>query len=156
MATATWIVITVDDLDDYLVAAQMTAVRTAALKEGQDDPFGAVMPAVVARVRAEIQGNPTNRVSETANSVPPSLKAQTCWLVLAAMQPRIPALRLSDDQKDLVADARNYLKRVGKPNGLPIEQPDDVQENNMQKAGGVDLASSETRNFTRTKMNGLL
>jgi len=155
MATATWITISVDDLDDCVVAAQMTAIRNAALGDSQDDPFAAVMPAIIARVRAEIQGNPINRVGAVANTVPPSLKNQTCWLIVAALQPRIPSLRLTDDQKDLIKDARDYLKRVGKPNGIPIEQPDDVAANDMQKSGTSEMAETPTLVTNDPKQQGI-
>lgn len=155
MATATWTTITVDDLDDCIVAAQMAAVREAALGDSQDDPFGDIMPVITARVRAELQRNPINNVSSIANSVPPSLKNQTCWMIIAAMQPRIPGLRLTDDQLALIKDARDYVKRVGMVGGIPIEQPDDVAEDTMQKTGGVELAENSTLRLSGNKQEGL-
>ena len=152
--TATWIVITATDLEDYVVAAQLAALRNAALGDSQEDPFVLVMPPVAARVRAEIQGCPRNKVSSVANSVPPALKGETCYLILERLQTRIPSLRLTDDQKELIKDARDYLKRISLCQ-VPIEQPDDIQETNVQKSGGVELASSTTRQATRTKLDGL-
>ena len=152
--TATWITIIVTDLEDYVVAAQLNALRNAALGDSQEDPFAEIMPAVTSRIRAEIQGCVSNKVSSVANSVPPSLKAEACYLILERMQTRIPSLRLTDDQKELIKDARSYLKRISECK-IPIEQPDDIQPSNVQQSAGVELAETPTILTNNNKQQGL-
>lgn len=109
-----WIVITAANLNDYLVGAQAAAIRTAAVAAGQTDRFTAVMPDVAARIRNEILSCSRNRLDVTANSIPPELKTVACLLILEAMQAGIPGLAMTDDQRTLVKDARDYLKRIAK------------------------------------------
>jgi len=152
---AAWIVITTSDLNDYLAGAQVNALRTAALASGQADPFGAVMPAVAARVRAEVQGCKTNQISATANSVPPALKRETCMLILEAMQTRIPTLKLTEDQQRQIERAYAYLERVAKCD-VPIDQPNDpLSPSNVQKGGDAELVTKTDRTSTRAKLDGL-
>lgn len=150
-----WITIAVTDLNDYLVGAQVNALRTAALASGQADPFNAVMPAVAARVRAEVQGCKTNQISATANTVPPDLKRETIMLILEAMQARLPTLKLTEDQQRQIERAYEYLRRVAKCE-VPIEQPSDpLSPSNVQQGGGIEVASKTDRIATREKMSGL-
>lgn len=152
---ATWIVIDADDLNDYLVAAQVDAMQSAALAVGQTDPFGAVMPDVAARIRAEIQGCPRNRVSATANAIPPSLKSIACLLVIESMQARLVGLTLTEEQKTLIKDGRDYLKRISKCE-VPIDEPaDPLDPPGVQKGGYIEVVTSETRRTSRDKLSGL-
>jgi hypothetical protein len=150
-----WIVIAATDLNDYLVGAQVNALRTAALAAGQADPFNAVMPAVAARVRAEVQGCKTNQISATANSVPPDLKRETVLLILEAMQTRLPSLKLTEDQRSQIDRAYDYLKRIARCE-VPISQPDDpLSPSNVQKGGDAELVTKTDRVATRAKLDGL-
>lgn len=151
-----WVTIAESDLNDYLAGAQMDALKSAALAGGQTDPFARVMPDVVARVRAKVLACVRNHVSATANSVPPSLKAQTIWLVIQAMQLRLAiALRLTVDQKAAIDTAEKDLDAVAKCE-LVVETPDDpLDPSPVQQGGGVSLVSAATRNFTRDNMDGL-
>ncbi len=152
---AEWITIESTDLDDYLVAAQTAALRSAALGAGQTDPFSRVMPDVCSRIRAEIRACPANQVSETANSIPPELKSIACALLIEAMQARLPMLKLTEDQKKAADEGRKYLARIAKCE-IPVEQPDDpLDPDSMQRPGGVELLSSSTRLATRAKLAGL-
>src|ERR1043166_515200 len=112
MAETVWIVITADDLNDYLVGAQMSALRTAALAAGQTDPFPRVMADVATRIRAEVRGCKANKVSNLVNSIPPDLKSDACALIIEKLQGRLAGFALTDEQKNAADNARNYLKRI--------------------------------------------
>jgi hypothetical protein len=140
----TWIVITTADLNDYLVAAQAAAIRTAALGSGQTDRFGRVMPDVAARIRNEIQACARNRISATANAIPPELKTIACHLIIEAMQSGIPGLELTEDQRNLIRDGRRYLERIAKCE-VPVSEPDDpIEPPEICDSAGCDWGS-ETR-----------
>jgi hypothetical protein len=146
-----WVTITADDLRDYLVAAQVTALRTAALGSGQADPFTRTMQDRCNYVRNRI----SNRISisATAYAVPPELRTQTCMLIIEAMQPRL-LLPLSKDQTTAIARAYDDLKIAGTKE-LPISTPDDALTPEVQTAAGVEVASSITRKATRDTLAGL-
>ena len=149
-----WITIAATDLNDYLVAAQVTALRTAALGSGQTDPFTRVMGDVVARIRAEIQACPRNRVSATALTIPEGLKSYACHLIIEAMQTRIPRFELSDSQKKQADEARSYLKRIAECK-VPVEAPTDpVGEPTVQSGGGISVVSSPGLKSGRANMAG--
>jgi len=147
-----WIVLTTADLSDYQVAALVDAARSAALGSGQTDPFLRVMPDVATRIRAEVRGCASNRVSLTENAIPADLKSVGIYLVLEAMLARL-SLQMSDELRTLVKDAKDYLKRVSRCE-VPIDQPDDPDETpSVQSA--VAAPSYEARESTYRDQEGL-
>lgn len=149
-----WIVIVVADLNDYLVGAQVEALRTAALAAGQADPFTKVMPDIAARMRLKIESCARNRLSATANAIPPETKWIAAYLILEAMQVRLPGLRLTEDQRNQIAEAKKQLDRIADCKDV-VSEPLDPEESGAQQAGGITVVSSTTRTATREKMDGL-
>lgn len=129
---AAWINIVVTDLNDYLVGAQVAALRSAALAAGQSDPFENVMHDRTNYVRARISKRIS--ISETAYSVPPELKTAACMLIIEAMQGRLN-LQLTDDQRTAIARAYKDLD-IAATDDLPVSTPDDPVEPEVQQAGG--------------------
>jgi hypothetical protein len=134
----TWIVIQDEDLDDYLVGAQMDALRSAALATGQDNPFDRVMPDVAARIRAEVRACRSNQVSALPNSIPPDLKTYACYLIIEAMTVRLSiGISLTDDQRTQCSEARKYLRRIADCE-IPIAQPTEPEPSDtVQQHGGM-------------------
>lgn len=152
-----WLTPTTDDLNRVLVAAQAAALRTAALAVGQSDPFVGARDAVVAEVRAAIQSCARNLVSATAGTVPPELVSATMYLILAEMQGRLPSLRMTEDQKELVSQARKRLERIAECK-LAVSAPSEALEPaSVQRGGGASVVEADTsvRTATRTQMDGL-
>ena len=85
-----WITISLTDLNDYLVGAQVNALNSSALASGQSDRFTRVMTDMVNRIRTKIEGCPRNFISATALTVPPELKWVACYLIIEAMQAACP------------------------------------------------------------------
>jgi hypothetical protein len=147
--------LTADHLNDYQVAKIVVTLRTKALAAGQADPFTIVMPDIVARIRAEVRGCASNTVSANANTIPPDLKSHAIYLIIEAMQSRLPGLFLSADMKRLIADAKDYLKRVSKcevPIGAPSE-PETTSE--IQSAAGTPRITKPTRRFDPYQSDGI-
>jgi hypothetical protein len=145
------VTIAVADLNDYLVAAQMTALRTAALGSGQSDPFTNAMHDRCNYVRNRIAGRV--QLSATAYAVPPELKTQTCYLVIEAMQTRLPVLRLTEDQRTAVRRAYDDLAIAG-TDDFPISTATDAQDPDVQ---GVPSPSFDDKDLTheRTDEDGI-
>ena len=155
MAGVAWIVLTTDDLREYLLAPQLTALQTAAKGIGQGNPFDAIMPAVAGRIRIEIQGCKSNRVSLTANAIPPSLKTEAAYLILEQMALRIPSLKFTDGQQKAADNARDLLRRLASCD-VPIEKPlDPLDPPNVQAASAVELVRSTARIITAKTMSGI-
>ncbi len=150
-----WVTIAVGDLDHYLVSPQTQALRTAALAEGQADPFTEIMPRVVARIRAQIEACSSNRVSATALTVPPSLKDYACFLILEEMSLRIPQLEFTAQQEKMCDVAREYLKKIAMCDAAVETPPDPLEPPDVQSVSAVEVVTSSTRVATRTLMNGL-
>lgn len=146
-----WIVIAVTDLNDYLVAAQVAAMRTAALAVGQSDPFTNVMHDRANYVRNRISRR--IQISETAFAVPPELKGQTCLLIIEAMQGRLK-LNLTEDQKTAISRAYRDLD-IAATDDFPVSTPDDPVQPDVQAGGGMRVVSSRTRAASGSKLSGL-
>ncbi len=149
-----WTVVTTTMLKDYLVAAQMTALQTAALSGGTD-PFLTIMPDVAARIRAAVASCAKNTISETANSVPPELKWVACILIIELMQTRLPSMTLSDSQKKTAEDAKKTLAEVAKCE-LAVSTPTDPGGETLYQTGPpLELVSYSTRVCSRANLAGL-
>lgn len=140
-----------------LMAAQLAALRTAALGAGQTDPFTGARTAVVAEVRAAIQSCDTNSVSTDTGTVPPELLSATCYLMMAELQTRLPSMKLSESQMDQVKEARRKLERIAECK-LAVSAPSEALEPaSVQRGGGARVVSADTavRTATRSQMDGL-
>lgn len=150
---STWITIAATDLNDYLVAEQVDALRTAALAVGQADPFGAVAPDVIRKVRAYIASNGSNQLSSGALSIPPELKLDVCYLIIDPMLGRLN-IALTKDQERAVEGANETLKLIASGK-LKVSKPDDAVKPTVQGGPAVQTASAATRRATRETMKGL-
>ncbi len=148
-----WITIAVSDLNHLMLAEQLDALRQEALAPGQADPFTAIAPAVIAKVRAFIASNPENQVDSNEATVPPELKLDVCYIILAPMMIRLSQPLSVDQQKQLdIAHSTLVALREKK---LLVSTPTDAVTPDVQGAGSVELASSTTRQITREKLDGL-
>ena len=149
---ASWTVIAVTDLERYLVAPQLDAIRTAALADGQSDPWTETMHDRANYVRNRIAGRV--QLSATPYAVPPELVHQTALLIIEAMQGRIPMLELSEDQRRMIGRAYDDLKLAGTTD-FPISAADDAAPAEVQPAGGLTVVSKSAREWSRDSMSGL-
>ena len=154
MAVA-WVSIVVGDLNHYLVGAQVSAINTAALGSGQTDRFTRVMTDVINRIRNKVETCRNNRVSTTALTIPPSLRAGACLLMIQGMQSSIPSLKLTEDQQTQIERYQKDIDLIAECK-LAVEEPTDpLDPQNAQAGGSIEIASSTTRLATRAKLAGL-
>lgn len=155
--TRAWVTVDATDLDTYLTGLKTDALRTAALAEGQTDPFPEAMADVVNRMRNKIKSRLNNRVSATANSIPPELKTAACWLILEVMNARVGLSRsiaLTEDQKALIKKYEKDLEDVVSGDFV-ISLPPDPEGSDIQTGGNARVITSSTRRVTQRTMNGL-
>lgn len=153
MAT-NWILIVVTDLNDYLVGAQMNALRTAALAAGQADPFTNVMHDITSRIRLKIESCKTNQVSATVYTVPPECKWIACYLIIEAMQTRLPGLKLTEEQKEQIKSAKAELNLIAKCDSVVTLPTDPLVPPDAQLGGSIEVANTTPRQYTRDKLAG--
>jgi hypothetical protein len=150
-----WVTIVVGDLNHYLVGAQVVAINTAALASGQTDRFTRVMTDVVNRIRNKIETCSGNQLSATPLTIPPSLRAGACLLILEGMQGSIPALKLTEDQVRQIDRYQKDLDLIAACDLTVEEPPDPLDPPNAQSGGAIEVVSNTPRQATRDKMKGL-
>lgn len=148
-----WITIIAANLNDYLVAEQVDALRTAALAAGQADPFTNVSADVIRKVRQYIASNPDNVVDATELTIPPELKIDVCHLIIAPMLGRLGIALTKDQDKQL--DLAHSTLIALREKKLLVSKPVDAVEPDVQSNNGAELASSTTRRATTKALRAL-
>jgi len=150
-----WITLTIDDVADYLVGAQVNALRTAALSAGQSDPVAEAIADISAEVRNYIRTCSTNILSITPNTIPPELRRHAVALIIEAAQPRLK-LKLSDDQKAAAENARKLLKMIAACD-YAIAEPTDPQTTptDQGSSGRIQVATKRENPIRHDDLNGL-
>jgi hypothetical protein len=149
-----WITLTADSLNAYLVAAQLTALRTKALAPGQADPFTEIAPDIIRKVRAYIASNPSNVVDAVELSIPAELKSDVCYLILAPLLGRL-GLALTKDQAQQLDLAHSTLIAL-REKKLVVTKPDTAVAPDVQGGSGTEIISAPRREATRQTFDGLL
>jgi hypothetical protein len=148
----TWIAITAADLNDYLVAAQVSALRTAG-KAATQTNRDQVFTDVIQRIRRKIENHYI--LSATANTIPPELRTMACYIIIGALQPSIPGLSLTDDQKRQIETAESDLNRIADGKDAVSEPTDPLTPPETQKNAGVEIVKTPCPQVTREKLRGL-
>lgn len=147
-----WITITPADVEQYLLAPQLSALRSAALGQSQGDPLPEVIKDVIEHVRAKISSCPRNRLAADPATIPPSLKAQACYTAIFRAQLRIPVLKMTDHQIKAYEDARSDLNRIAACTDA-VEQPDDAAP--ASTAALTPLFTTPERKLSHARQEGI-
>ena len=153
MTTVPWITITAESLRAYLVAEQVAALQAEALAPGQAAPFTEIMPDVVRKIRAYIASNADNVVDAGELTLPPELKLDASYLIIAAMLGRL-GIAMTKDQADAHEAARSTLIAL-REKKLLVSRPPDAIAPAVQGGGGVALGSSALRQATPASLRDL-
>jgi hypothetical protein len=148
-----WINLIADNLNAYLVAEQVEALRAEALGDGQADPFTEIAPDIIRKVRSYIASNPDNVVDAAELTIPPELKTDVCYLIIAPMLGRL-GLALTKDQDKQLDLAHSTLIAL-REKKLLVSKPDNAIEPEVQGSTGVEIASSTPRRATSEGLRGL-
>lgn len=150
----TWVVLTVADLYDYVVASLFDACRTRALGAGQTDPFPDIMANVANRIRVAIETNSQNLISATPNAVPPELKDVAAYMILEIMQVRI-LLELNEDQKKCIERAWKTLGEVRRGEFAVSIPVDPLNPPDVQRGAPAQVVTYSRRTVTQCSMKGI-
>ncbi len=147
-----WITLVADDLNDYLVGAQVTALRTAALSPGQGDPVTEAIEDITAEVRNHVASCSSYILSNDPATIPPELKRHALALVIEAAQPRLK-LKLSEDQVRAATRAWTILGKVAKCD-YTVSTPTDPESQPADQSATPkpSIAQNQTH---RTRQDGI-
>lgn len=153
MSTVPWITITAENLRAYLVAEQVAALQAEALAPGQADPFVEIMPDVVSKMRTYIASNLDNQLDAEELALPPSLKLDAIYIIMAAMLGRLQ-IAMTKDQADAHQAARSTLIAL-REKKLLVEKPTNPITPAVQGGTGAVLVSAAPRQATAQSLRNL-
>lgn len=153
-ASADWVVPTTDDIEDTLVAKAVDAFRQKNLGATQVDPFDNVMKRVTNRIRGEI--SKFQIISLTDNAIPPSILWVASALIVQGLAGRLPGVAsLTDQQKDVIQNALDYLQRIS-TGDVVVEYPTDPMLNTIFQVATIStVVTGSERRATMCKLEGL-
>jgi hypothetical protein len=149
-----WITITQAHVENYVVAALVSAINEAALGDSQSDRFTTVQADVTAEIRMAVATDSSNVLDTDTTKIPQSLRSAGAWLIAGYMAQGL-GIQLTDQQANELANARERILAVSRGD-LTVEQPDTADETpDGQKGQGVSMVTPQDRVFTVSTMNGL-
>ncbi len=148
-----WITLTTDDLLRSLSSAEHDAVRTAAVRVGQEDPVAAIIEDVVREIRGYVAGNASNTLG-TGATIPDELKGASLARVRYEAFTRLPVGRalLTEDRVKANEQAIQLLRDVA-AGRFAIVQP--VTATTEQVRAPSPRVTARTRTFDRASQEGL-
>lgn len=147
-----WISITAEDLNAAKLAPLITALRTAALADGQGDPVDSITTGVISRVRRMIAACRTNQVDADTSKIPESLKELVCRLIIIAAKNRLEIPLTDDERKQWDIDERE-LGAISKCE-LPIEISDNSEAPAVQSTQPSPRITARCRRFGWEQQDG--
>ena len=147
-----WPKITEDDLRSSINGAEDDAIRTAALANGQEDPYLAVKRQVTDLFRNAIRSGPGNHLDPDKETLPASAIFHAVAKIRYRLLTRFCSELLDDDRRAENKEADAWLKEVRR--GFEkIEQPGD--EPSAGNVPSITLISNNERQATRQNLSGL-
>ena len=148
-----WREITDEDVLNSLTGPETAAFRSAALRDGQDDPLPEIIITVTDEVRGYIGGCSNNRL-EAGATLPRAVIHHAVAIIRYRLISRLP-ISINDAREQEYKDARSFLKDVAACR-VVIEQPSTPAPADEQgKNGGTEIARQGKRLVTRDTMRGL-
>jgi len=149
-----WSTITQAHVENYVVAALVSAINEAALGDSQTDRFTTVQADVTAEIRMAVASDSSNVLDTDTTKIPQSLRSAGAWLIAGYMAQGL-GIQLTDQQANELANARERILAVSRGD-LTVEQPDNADDSpDGQKGQGVSMITPQDRVFTVSTMNGL-
>lgn len=147
-----WITITEDNIERRFTGGEFTAVREAALSDGQDDPLPEELASAIRRVRGSVAACTRNSVGPDG-TIPDELEDALLAILRYKLLTRFPEIGLiSQDRRQEYEDALSLLKDTARCD-FAVEQPvNPVAEDTNNTP--LPAISSRNRRFTRETQDG--
>jgi len=147
-----WYKITEDDLRSAINGPEDEAIRTAALADGQEDPYIPVKTQVVGLFRNAIRSGPGNHLDPDEETLPLGAIYHAVAKIRYRLLTRFASELLDDDRRTENKEAEAWLKEVRR--GFEkIEQPGD--EPGAGSSANMETVSQHDRQATRENLAGL-
>ena len=149
-----WIPITAADLNATKLAPLVSALRGAALADGQTDPVVEITQEVIDRVRRMIAACRKNLVDPDPTLIPPSLKSLACRMIIRAAKDRLEIGLTEVETKQWDVDERE-LTRISNCE-IPIETADTMVTPSVQiTQPGPSIRPPTGSTFNRQSQEGV-
>lgn len=147
-----WRSITDADLNAAKLAPLVSALRTAAIGDGQADPVNAIKATVVSRIRLKIQACASNVPDADESFIPDSLIALACRMILREAKSRLEMDLTDTEKKAWDVDERD-LREIAACN-LPVEAPTTATTPVAQSTQPSPSITCRTKRFSRADQEG--
>lgn len=155
--SVTWITPDDDAVKERLANPYFEEVEQAALADGQSSPWSGLIAGVVSHFRGVIDVH--FRISETANTIPPSAKRHALSVVIWDALNRFGLDHLLSDSRRKDYDAAmRWLEKVA-AGSISVESPADPTDEAPAIEGGfefADVGNSTKRKANRSRTDGLI
>ena len=148
-----WTTITTADLNATKLAPLMSALRTAALADGQADPVDAIKATVIDRIRRMISACRSNTVDADTTKIPESLKALACRMIVREAKDRLE-IELTDTEKESWRVDEKELLAISRCE-IPIETSDNATAPEVQSTQPGPTISARKRRYSRDQQEGI-
>lgn len=147
-----WITLTEADLLKTKMAPLVSVLRSAAIDPGQDDPVEAITADVISRIRNKVSTCATNKVDATTTTIPASLKALACRMIIVEAKNRLELELTKDESEQRDIDERE-LTRVSECK-LVVDQAEVPTAPLVQAVQPGPTISARKRRFSRSQQSG--
>ena len=148
-----WVILTEENLGGRLAEEQWDAISSALKGTRETEAFDLFAQGVIAQIRAAIV-NGGGTVSGTANTLPPEGENYAYWLIVRQVILGVPSLVLTEDQKDFIQEARDWLKAVS-AGEVGVTEPDDPMDIGVDSAVPGPSFTDVEREFTKDNQDGI-
>lgn len=148
-----WITLTTEHIRRSLTGAELSAVQTTALGEGQSDPLPATLDGVVKEIRGYVSACERNTLGD-GETIPDELLDAAIAIARWRALTRLPVARLATEQRREENDAAVRLLREVAACRFRIAQPATASAENLA-SGGAQVISSRTRITKGSDLSGL-
>ncbi len=105
-----WAAITDEQINAQKLGALVSALRTAALAQGQGDRLDAIQAEVVKTIRRKVAACRTNRVDADSSKIPESLMSIACRMILREGKIALEMELTEDERRQWDKDDRELDK----------------------------------------------
>ena len=122
-----WIEVTLDHLKGKLTGPEVSALQTAALAEGQQDPIPEETERVVREVRGYVAACKQNVIAPGI-TIPEELLDATLAILVVRINTRLPSkVLLTEERMDAKNDALRLMNMVAQCN-FGLAQPEEASD----------------------------
>jgi len=147
----TWTEIHTEDVANYLANDQLQLLRTQHLGESKD-PLLAITSDVCNLVKSFV---PKKWNTSTPNAVPSECKLLAIFLIIEALQSRVPELQLSADQVRNAQNARHALDRLAQLWEKEFEQEQKPKEEKQVTEQRIEAVRYRKNTVNNKTLEGL-